>query len=198
MDTATYKGAGGAAIVLALLFPVYWLFALASFSLEALREDFVTLSGWDALFVIIGLLEIVVYLALARLCRDQLGGTVSAICLFIMAGMVAIFHATTIVDALHVMALSSAASDTLVGLGMIVGLVSLFLYTLAALALSISLLIRFKELPTLMCCFAIGLLIACLLQFTVVLGVLNTFLFPLLLLLLAVHFLRGEHSVEVV
>ena len=198
MNTLSYKRAGVGAIVLALLFPIYWLFAVTNFSLDAVREDFVTLSGWDLLFVIIGVLEIVVYLALARLCRDQLGGTVSAIFLFVMAGMIGLLHATTLVDVLHGIGVSGAVSETLIGIGIAVSLASLFLYTVAALALAISFLVRFTELPTLMRCFSIGLLIACLLQLTVVLGVINIFLFPLLLLLLGVHFLRGEHAVEVV
>lgn len=198
MNTLSYKSAGLGAIVLALLFPIYWLFAVTNYSLDAVREDFMTLSGWDLLFVIIGVLEIGVYLALARLFRDQLDGTVSAIFLLVMAGMVGLFHATTLVDFLHGIGLSRAVSDTLIGVGIAVSLASLFLYTVAALALSISLLVRFTELPTLMRCFSIGLLIACLLQFTVVLGVINIFLFPLLMLLLGVHFLRGDHAVEVV
>lgn len=198
MDTTTYKSAGIGAIMLAVIFPIYWMSAFANFSLEALREDFVTLSGWDLLFIIVGALEVFVYIALAKVCRDQLGGTVSAIFLMIMAAMVAIFHATTLVDVVHGVGLSGSWSDTLVEIGLIVGVVSLFLYMVAAFALSISLLVRFTELPTLMRYFGIGLLIACVFQFTVILGVLNAFLFPVLFVLLAVYFLRGEHSVDVV
>lgn len=198
MNTSTYTAPGIAAVVLAVLFPIYWLFAMANLSMEAMREDFLTLSGWDLLFVVIGALEIFVYLALARLFRDQLGGSLSAVLLLVMAGMVAIFHATTLIDVALGLALVTGMEDTLVDVGMISGLVSLFLYTVTAFVLAIALLTRFTELPTLMRLFAIGLLIACLLQFSVILGVINIVLFPLLVLLLAVHFLRGEHRVEVV
>lgn len=35
MNTLSYKRAGVGAIVLALLFPIYWLFAVTNFSLDA-------------------------------------------------------------------------------------------------------------------------------------------------------------------
>lgn len=197
-DTTTYRSAGIGALVLAVIFPIYWMSAFTNLSLEALRDDFLTFSGWDVLFVLVGTLEVFIYIALAKVCRDQLGGAVSAIFLMIMAAMVAIFHATTLVDVLHGIGLRGSWSDRVVEIGLITSLVSLFLYTVAALVLSISLLIRFTALPALMRCFAIGLLIACVLQFTVILGIVNVFLFPVLFLLLAVYFLRGEHSVEVV
>ena len=197
-DIATYRWAGIGALILAVIFPIYWMSAFANLSLEALRGDFITFSGWDVLFVLVGALEVFIYLALAKVCRDQLEGAVSAVVLMVMAAMVAIFHATTIIDIMHGIGLVGSWSDTLVDVGLVASLVSLFLYTIAALVLSISLLVRFTGLPTLMRCFAIGLLIACVLQLTVILGIANVVLFPVLFLLLAVYFLRGEHSVEVV
>jgi hypothetical protein len=46
--------------------------------------------------------------------------------------------------------------------------------------------------------FAGLLVLACLLQLTVVLGLFNVVLFPVILLVLAVFFMRGGHEVEVV
>lgn len=42
------------------------------------------------------------------------------------------------------------------------------------------------------------LMVCCVLQFTIVLGILNVALFPIVLLMLAIFFLRGDHQVEVV
>lgn len=96
MNIHTYRTAGVAAIILAVLFPIYWL--QGELSLEALRADIMTLNVWDGLFVLIGGLEVAVYLALSRLCRDQVGGTLASVLLVIMAVMVGVFHATILAD----------------------------------------------------------------------------------------------------
>lgn len=198
MNTSTYTATGIAAIVLAILFPVYWLFGLADLSLAAMRADFMTLNGWDLLFVVIGALEIIVYVVLARFFRDQLGGALASILLMMMAVMVAIFHATVVFDVFLGLGLGASIAETIINIGIVVSVVSLILYTFTALTLAIVLLTRFAELPTLIRAFSIGLLLACIFQLTVFLAVINIFLFPLLMLFLAAHFLRGEHPVEVV
>ena len=198
MNTSTYMATGIAAIVLALLFPVYWLFGLADISLEAMRADFMTLNGWDLLFVVIGALEIIVYVVLARFFHDQLGGALASILLMMMAVMVATFHATVVFDVFLGLGLGASIAETIVNIGIVVSVVSLILYTFTALTLAIVLLTRFAELPALIRVFSIGLLLSCIFQLTVFLAVINIFLFPLLMLLLAAHFLRGEHPVEVV
>lgn len=198
MNSSTYTAPGLAAIALAILFPTYWLFAMTDLSMEAIREDFVTLSGWDSLFVVIGALEVFVYLALSRLFRNQLGGSLSAILLIIMASIVAVFHSTILVDLIIASGFAAGATETLVDTGLVISLVTLFLYTVTAFILSIALLTRFSELSVLMRLFAIGLLLCCMLQVTVIFAFVNTFLFPILTLLLAAHFFRGGHSVEVI
>jgi hypothetical protein len=52
--------------------------------------------------------------------------------------------------------------------------------------------------PGLLKVFAVLLIVACLMQLTVVLGLFNVVLFPVILLVLAVFFIRGGHQVEVV
>lgn len=201
MNANSYKAAGFAAIVLAILFPVYWLYAFGTLSAEsfevAFQEDLTTLNGWDALFVIIGVLEIAVYVALAKLCRNQLNGNLPAMLLIIMAVIVGLFHATVLVDISLALGLANL-SDTLMSVTVIFGLICLFLYAVVAFIFAISMLIRFAQLSMPLKVFAVGLLIACVFQFTVLLGVVNIFLFPVLLIVLAIQFFRDDHEVEVV
>lgn len=80
----------------------------------------------------------------------------------------------------------------------VVTIAGLFVYCVLGLVLSTALLVRGSELPGLLKVFAVLLLMACLLQLTVVFGLLNVVLFPVILLVLAVYFIRGGHQVEVV
>ncbi|RUO36869.1 hypothetical protein CWE13_08460 [Aliidiomarina shirensis] len=201
MNTNAFKSAGFAAIALAILFPVYWLYAFGTLSAEsfeaAFQNDLTSLNGWDVLFVIIGALEIAVYVALAKLCRNQLNGNLPAVLLIIMAVVVGLFHATVVVDITLALGLA-ALSDTLMNVTVIFGLICLFLYAVVAFIFAISMLIRFAQLSMPLKVFSVGLLIACVFQFTVVLGIVNIFLFPVLLIVLAIQFFRGDHEVEVV
>ena len=201
MNANSLKTAGIAAIALAILFPVYWLYAFGTLSAEsfevAFQEDLTSLNGWDALFVVIGVLEIAVYVVLARLCRNQLNGSLPAALLIIMAVVVGLFHATALVDITLALGLATL-SDTLITVTVIFSLICLFLYAVVAFIFAISMLIRFAQLSMPLKVFAIGLLIACVFQFTVVLGIVNIFLFPVLMIVLAIQFFRGDHELEVV
>ncbi|EGN75480.1 hypothetical protein A28LD_1093 [Idiomarina sp. A28L] len=201
MHTNAFKSAGIAAIALAILFPVYWLYAFGTLSAEsfevAFQEDLTSLNGWDALFVVIGVLEIAVYVVLALFCRNQLNGSLPAALLIIMAVVVGLFHATVLVDITLALGLATL-SDTLINVTVIFSLICLFLYAVVAFIFAISMLIRFAQLSMPLKVFSVGLLIACVFQFTVVLGIVNIFLFPVLLIVLAIQFFRGDHEVEVV
>ena len=201
MNTHSFKFAGIAAIALAILFPVYWLYAFGTLSAEsfevAFQEDLTNLNGWDALFVVIGVLEIGVYVALAKLCRNQLNGGLPASLLIIMAVIVGLFHATVLVDISLALGITTL-NDTLLSVTVIFSLICLFLYAVVAFIFAISMLLRFAQLAMPLKVFSVGLLIACVFQFTVVLGIVNIFLFPVLLIVLAIQFFRGNHEVEVV
>ncbi|WP_194756674.1 hypothetical protein [Aliidiomarina indica] len=202
MSSNPYKGAGIAALILAVLFPIYWLhplhfLAVSSFQ-EILRADVMTLNAWDGLFVLIGALEVYIYLMLARMCRDQLNGELPAVLLYVMAGFVVLFHATVLFDVAVALGVITELTDTMVALIAGVSLTFVMLYALVAVVFAITLLMRFVALSAVMKVFTIGLLSASFLQLTIVLGVANIFLFPILLVLLAIQFLRNDHSVEVV
>ncbi|PTB83099.1 hypothetical protein C9928_05715 [Pseudidiomarina aestuarii] len=201
MKSNFYQWAGMAALALAILFPIYWLgvFGLAIDNYEnGFLENITTLDAWDVLFVIIGALEVFVYLALRQSFKDQIEGGLAAVALLVMAALVALFHLTVVVDISLSMGLLASYRDGLIEFVLIASLVVLFLYAAVAFVFAIALLLRFADLSMLMKVFACGVLIMAVFQFTVILGIANIFLFPVLMLLLAVHFWRGEQTVEVV
>jgi hypothetical protein len=193
---------GAAAVCLAVLFPIYWIYAFAAFfssdSAEFMSGDFFKLTGWDGLFVIIGFLEIMVYVGLYRLCREQLNGGVTAILLLIMAAIIALFHSSVIIDILLVTGAVTTEAESLISWGVVISLSLLFLYAIVALLFSVALLLRCSELTTIMKVFAFGLLLACIFQLTFVFMAVNIVLFPLLMILVAIQFFRNDHSVEIV
>ncbi|RTE85850.1 MULTISPECIES: hypothetical protein [Gammaproteobacteria] len=200
MDNQFIKLSGVAALVLAVLFPVYWILGLASWSFDeaAIIDDFLTLDGWDFLFVVIGALEIGVYLALRKFLSNQFDSAIYSILLIIMSVLVGLFHLTVVVDVLLALGPFESIQDEMMGTAITLGLVVLYLYAIVALFLAIALLARFTMLPVLMKLFAVGLLVSAVFQLTVVLAPVNVVIFPALLIILAIEFLRGEQVVEVV
>jgi hypothetical protein len=195
---------GYLAVALALLFPVYWISVLGAGGhwnlFETVRADVMRLSGWDALFVLIGAIEIYLYLSLRKILAQRLHTSLPTVLLLMMAIVVGVFHATVLFDLAFAVgpAFDESTGDQLVFASMVVGIAGLFVYAVLALVLSITLLRASAESPTMLKVFAILLLACCVLQFTIVLGFVNLALFPVALLALAAFFLRGEHAVEVV
>jgi len=195
---------GYLAVALALLFPLYWIAVFGAGGdwnlYETVRADIMRLSGWDALFVLIGVIEIYLYLSLRTVLAQRLHTSLPTVLLLMMAIVVGVFHATVLFDLAFAVgpAFDESTSDQLVFASMVVGIAGLFVYAVLALVLSITLLRASAESSTLLKVFAILLLACCVLQFTIVLGFVNLLLFPLALLALAAFFLRGEHAVEVV
>ncbi|MCL4410572.1 MAG: hypothetical protein M1356_09765 [Gammaproteobacteria bacterium] len=201
MNTPSYKYAAAAAVALAILFPIYWLspnwWSGDSFT-QIMTQEIQVLDFWDGLFVVIGVLEITVYAFLLKQFSHQLESTTPSFLLILMMVFVALFHASVFVDVVYALGWLAQDPDTLVlGVG-IYSLIMLFLYAISAFIFAIILLTRFSRLNGAMKIFAIGLLIACVFQFTVVLGIINIVLFPILMLLLALNFYNGESEVEVI
>lgn len=194
---------GYTALALALLFPAYWVptLTIGDLSLvEAYREDAMHLNTMDLLFVLIGAMEIYIYLSLRKVFLEQVHGGLPATLLLLMAVVVGVFHATVLFDLVLALdpAMAASRQDALVTASAVMTVGGLFAYTVLGLILAAALLLRRAEWPGLLTVFALLLTVACLLQLTVVLGVFNVVLFPLMLLVLAVFFLRGGHQVEVV
>jgi hypothetical protein len=194
---------GYAAIVLALLFPIYWVSALGvgeqSF-IEAFIADVTQFSARDILFVLIGAMEIYIYLSLRKILLEQLHGHLPATLLLLMAIVVGVFHATVLFDVVLEFgpALAESTRNYLVTASAVMAISGLAVYALIALVLSITLLVGKAELHALLKTFAVLLMVCCILQLTIVLAAINVILFPIVLLVIAAFFLRGHHEVEIV
>lgn len=200
MNTSTQKLFGIAALALAVLFPIYWINAIGfAFDVGEMsyREDFTTLDAWDLVFLIIGLLEITVYVGLRNYFKDQINGGLAGVLLLIMAALIALTHATLLIDLTVGLGLFQASPSFLdtIAIGSIL---VLGLYAVTLFALAIALLVRFPELPTLIKIFAALALITAGSQITIVFSFANIILFPILMLIVAFHFLLGDNNVEVV
>ncbi|WP_417690239.1 hypothetical protein [Pseudidiomarina sp.] len=200
MNTSTQKLFGISALALAVLFPIYWINAIGfAFDVGEMsyRQDFTTLDVWDLIFLIIGLLEITVYIGLRNYFKDQINGGLAGVLLLIMAGLIALTHATLLIDLTVGLGLFQASSSFLDTIA-IASILVLGLYAVTLFALSIALLVRFPELPTLIKIFAALGLITAGSQITIVFSFANIILFPVLMLIVAFHFLLGDTGVEVV
>lgn len=201
-----YVKPGIAAIVLALLFPIYWssIFIFGAGGgdwFDLVREEIQTFSGFDALFLLIGALEVYIYLSLLRTIENQLDSSFAKALLIIMMAAVALFHSLVMVD-MYLAAFSSALSsnmvDSIVGISVAMSIITLSIYTIAGLILSVFLLMHNVSTNPMLKYFAVLLLLVCLLQITLFLAIVNLVLFPLALIILAVYFLKDPEMVEVV
>lgn len=200
MDSHLQKLFGVLAIVLAILFPVYWIdsIGLAIDDAEmAFANDMLALTGRDLLFLIIGVLEVAVYCGLSIHFRSQINGGWASKILLVMAGLVVIFHTSLIVDLLAEFGLWQP-SENMLGLIVLAASIILGLFSFAMLALGVVLLAQFIHLPTLLKLFAVVAVVAAVAQISVVFAFANLLLFPLLMLIASFHFLLGETHVEVV
>ncbi len=195
---------GIAAVALAALFPLYWFSGLFSTSGETLLEmykaDVSSLTPIDGLFVLIGALEIYIYLSLRRLLHHQLQGAFAAGMALAMAIAVGAFTSIVLFDvslALTPGMAESARQSTIlvaavvsIGLSVLVGLIGI--------ALSIALLALRNDGTILLKIFAGLLLICSLMTITILLAPVVYVFYPMALVILAAFFLRGGGEVEVV
>ncbi|WP_233080220.1 hypothetical protein [Rheinheimera soli] len=204
MRNHEYLWPGIAALLLALCFPVYWLsiFHLSSENfMEVYKADLLKLSWSDLAFVLIGALEVYVYLSLRRSFAERLQSGSAAVLLLVMTLLVVAFHATVVVDLVIVFSggvMPDAQLSMIAETTVAVALGILFAYAVVAFVLAIVLLLKRTAASGLLKCFAVVLLVCCVLQFSVFLSPGTIFLFPVALLLLAFYFLKEPQELELV
>lgn len=204
MSKHDYFFPGIAALLLAVLFPIYWLYAFnvgIDDFVSAYRADMLSLTLSDLAFVLIGILEVYIYLSLRRSFAERLTSGSAAVLLLLMALLVAVFHATVLVDLVLTFAGATMSEQTINMLGeftVVVALGLLFAYAVVGFILGVVLLLNRTGAPTLLKCFAAVLLVCCLLQFSIILSPGNIFIFPVALLLLAFYFLKPAQTLEVI
>ncbi len=203
MQTNTYALPAAAAILLTVLFPWYWgsgFLEIADF-VQQYRNDLLILDGKDVLFVVIGVLEIYLYVSLRRAFANTVSFGTARTALLLMAITVGVFHATVIFDvffAYYAVSFAVETIDLMLIMSAFLGLAILFIYAVFALVLSVSLLRRGNDVTTLLKIFAVLLIATALLQVSVIFSVFNVVLFPVAVLLLAFYFIRSPEVVEVV
>ncbi len=202
MTNHDYFKPGIAAIALAILFPIYWVYVISA-GLDdfetAYRQDVMSLSGFDLLFVIIGVLEVYIYLSLRKALNSQLNSGGMSIVLIIMAAIISLLHLTVLIDL--VLAFSGhhilpATVEAIIGFGLLVSLVLMCVYALVCIILGC--LLIFKVSSVLLKAFGILMILICLFGLTLILSWLNIVLFPAALILLAVYFLKEPDSIELI
>ena len=201
--TPNMKLPGVTAVVLAILFPIYWIQAFG-FGLESFDEQLVaeisTLSFSDIVFALIGLMEIYLYLSLREVFKARIQGSVAATILLVMAIIVGLFHSLVLVDILFATGAIAGpvAEEMLVSFVLISASVLLFVYAVFALVLAIVILLIKESMSRFLSLFAVLLLVCALVQLSIFLSFLNVLTFPVALVALALYFFRGDHEVEVV
>lgn len=190
----------GTAALLAVLFPFYWITFLGQtfdgFE-AALKQDLLTFNWRDLLFVLIGALEVCVYLSLSNHLKSHFNARSARILLCAMAAVVAIFHSTVLFDIYLALTNQDMLSESTGILAMVVAFGSLGVYTLFAAVFSIVCLIN-KHLPPLLKVFSVLMLLMSILQMTLVLSFTNVFLFPAALLVLSIYFVKDKEELEVI
>lgn len=159
-----------------------------------------SLSTIDALFVLIGAMEIYLYLSLRRLLLQYLQGGLPAVLATVVAVLVGLMTACVLFDVFLALGpdISTTMQDQLVFAAGILWLGLSWLTGLVSLVLAISLLVLKGGSGGLRKLFAVFLMISSVLTLTVILSPVAILVHPLALLLLGVWFLRGELEVEVV
>ncbi|MCW8880026.1 MAG: hypothetical protein OQJ89_03930 [Kangiellaceae bacterium] len=203
---SNYLKPGIAAIVLAVLFPLYWSFILivgpAYEDLsQAIRLELMTFDWMDGLFILIGILEVYVYLSLIRSFDERLNSSLARAVLFIMIGAVVFFHCIVFVDLYLTVFQNQLAEKTIesvIEVSVFIALSGLVIYIISGFILSVVLLARSQDLPKELKYFAVIFLLVCLLGATILFSVINLLLFPVALIVLAIYFFKDPETLEVV
>jgi len=200
MSTRENFISAAAPALLAVLFPFYWITFLGqSFNgfEEAFKQDLLRLNWRDVLFVLIGALEVFVYISLSKHLKCYLNANAARLLLLMMASLVTLFHLTVVFDIYLALTQHNSLSENISFAAMILSLGSLGIFTLVAAVFSIVSLVN-KQFPPLLKAFCVLMLLMCILQMTIVLAFTNVFLFPAALLILSIYFVKEREELEVI
>ena len=204
MQDYDYLWPGIAAALLAFLFPAYWLSEFLS-GVDGLSQsvsyNIQTLSLGDAMFVVLAMLTIYVYLSLKRILNDQLNFKKVDVLIYLMIAVNILFLTTVFFDVWTAVASDQsfrAAEPTLVTLAIVIGVGSLIVVGILDILLAIILLRSGTELPLIWRVFAVLTLVQGVFELSVIFHFVVVIVFPASLLVLATAFLRKPESVELV
>ena len=204
MQNKDYFLPGIAALVLAVIFPLYWFNEIWFGSVgwpDALMANITSVNLSDLVFLVIGLLSIYVYLSLRNILNDQLNFKKIDLLLMLLIGVHVIFLATLGLDVAAALLSEQTVlqfQDTFIGIGLTAGVGTMVLFGLLDILIGAVLLKNSENLPTLLKIFALVTLIQGVLEISVIMSFVSLLSFPVSLIILAVYFLRKPESLEVV
>lgn len=194
-----------ASIAVAILFPIYWGSQLLM-SHASLRETYdanlMSLDFSDALYLLIGVLAIYVYLSLKRILSDQLNYRGLDFLLIIMIALCAIVYIGALGFDLAIYLADRRIGvinlDAILSSSFMVNIGGMIIFGIVDILIGIILLRRLNEIPSLLKIFAVITLIQGVFEITIVFSFTTIFIFPLSMLVLAAYFMKKPEIIEVV
>ncbi|MCH2189649.1 MAG: hypothetical protein MK188_01835 [Gammaproteobacteria bacterium] len=193
------------AILLAVIFPIYWVSEFWQISERggaAVYQNISTLSAGDLVFLIIGALGTLIYLGLKRFLNQRYAYHSADLILILLAVTTAVFTLGTLFmdlithffgDQLFLSWHMGSYNGVTVSL-----FISLIVFGVLDLVLGILLITHAKQMSGAMLAFAILTLIQGIVEITVIFALSTIFIYPLAMLVLAVNLLSRPQELEVV
>ena len=202
MENKDYLFPGVAAILLAVIHPIYWLGVSPLVGdNNLLWQDISSLGLYDVLFASIVLLNIYIYLNLKNILNEQLNFNHIDLLVLIMVAINILWMSTLFLDVASAVLPENIVTQNkgiFLNIGLSIGIGAIVILGIIDLLIGILLLAKSTELPTLLKIFAIMSVIQGVLGITVVFAATLIFIFPITMIVLAMFFLRKPESIEIV
>jgi len=192
------------AVLLAVLYPLYWILEFTAGG-NFPPDDFAEYMRWsplDWLFVVVGCLSIYLYLSLRKILTEQLNYTGIDIPLLILVAVTVVFFFGLSISQ-GVLLLSAGDSVAayediaeVVGVTVLVG--TIIISGVAEILIGCLLLRDSNQMPAPIKIFAIITLIMGIFDLTVIFSFISLFIYPVSMLVLATYFLSKPEMIEVV
>lgn len=193
-----------AAILLVILYPLYWILEL-SFDGGFPPEDFSAYMEWsslDWLFLFLGGLNVYLYLSLRRVLFDQLNYSgIDIPILILVAACVVFYFGLSFLQIALPLAVGDSVTDyedIALTIGIVVLIGTVILSGVSEVLIGCLLLRDSSSMPPLVKIFAIIMLIMGIFDLTVIFSFISLFIFPVSMLVLAIYFLSKPEMIEVV
>ncbi|MEM7610444.1 MAG: hypothetical protein AAF270_02120 [Pseudomonadota bacterium] len=196
MNNNDYLLPGIAALILALLFPSYWIIeaVIVEFDFASLQVKHST-GVMRLVFALTGALAIAVYMGLKQQLIDHHNYRGVDIVLALIIGVCVVFYGGVLVVEMLSPMLGEVNGELILSIIWIGGIMT---FGVLDIVLGALLLKERRELPGLLRGFAIVNLIMGVFEVTLIFAFLTILIYPIALILLALNFLRQPEAIEIV
>ena len=205
MNDNKFGFAAISAVILAVLFPAYWFNQILNVSVsggEGLYQDVTGLNPADLVFLLIGVLNIFVYLSLKSFLNERhaFNGADAPLLLLAATSAIYVFGSLAMDALMHFYGaeLQLPWHKYTFDINTIALLVSSIVFGVLDIILGIVLFTRAREFSNILRAFAIVILIQGFFELTVVFSPITFVIFPVALILLAILFTREPETLELV